>query len=292
MFQGQTWGWILNSVLTQIFVDMTSYLTHHTDHQRFTGSIGVFITFAEEAGLFLHVPPGVQHAAGTETYHRSLPFDVWNSPHQTPHTLHMPNLYKSRLPFFLGIEAGLSDAGLQFLMVGAATDAKCTKTAIMEAKEAMECHPAMSVVGFQVARVSWKCHVFFPPASYDDGGSSSLKQLQNSLKVAYHSDSCGDGTWILIPNSTFFGTKTAGRFLFLQEDVLKKRIQRVVHHVMLMLMTFLLLKICYNFGQQREVSSWFQVSFLCTQQESRMNNLTYIAWYKCKEVISYNKLYT
>lgn len=67
-------------------------------------------------------------------------------------------------------------------MVGAATDAKCTKTAIMEAKEAMECHPAMSVVGFQVARVSSKCHFFCPPASYDDGGSSSLKQLQKPLE--------------------------------------------------------------------------------------------------------------
>lgn len=198
--------------------------------------------------------------------------------------------------FWLGIEAGLSDAGLQFLMVGAATDAKCTKTAIMDAKEAMECHPAMSVVGFQVARVSWKCNFFFPPCKlwwymmvlfgfFPLKWSSSLKQLQKLLKVSYHTDSCGDGTWILIPNSTFFGTKTAGRFLFLQEDVLKKRIQRVVHHVMLMLMTFLLLKICYNFGQQREVSSWFQVFFLW------MNNLTYIAWYRCLEVISYNKLH-
>ena len=66
----------VNCILTSCIDIMTSYLTHHTDHQRFTGSIGVFITFAEEAGLFLHVPPGVQHAAGTETYHRSLPFDV------------------------------------------------------------------------------------------------------------------------------------------------------------------------------------------------------------------------
>ena len=48
------------------------------------------------------------------------------------------------MQFLLGIEAGLSDAGLQFLMVGAATDAKCTKAAIMEATETTkECHPAM-----------------------------------------------------------------------------------------------------------------------------------------------------
>lgn len=160
----------------------------------------------------------------------------------------------------------------------------------MEAKEAMECHPAVSVVGFQVARVSWKCHFFCPP------------QVMMMVGVAASGSCKTPWRWHIIPTVVgigpefwyqirLFGTKTAGRFLFLQEDLLKKRIQRVVHHVMLMLMTFLLLKVCYNFGQQREVSSWFQVFFLCTQQESWMNNLTYIAWYRCLEVISYNKLH-
>ena len=63
--------------------------------------------------------------------------------------------------------------------------------------------------------------LFLPPASYDDGGSSSLKQLRSLLKVAYQTDSCGDDT-----KFDFLGLKHRG-VLFLQEDELKKRIQTI-----------------------------------------------------------------